>query len=239
MITTDYQSTNSTYIDEDVTLKRCDIDRQSSIPISHERKTFQLFLKRLVDIFVSLGAIIMLSPLFLALALLIKLDSPGPVFFRQKRWGRNGSKITIYKFRSMRHHLGDVTGIAQTVENDPRTTRVGSFLRRSNFDELPQLLNILKGDMSLIGPRCHAIGMLAGGMLYEELVPEYHQRHTMRPGLSGLAQIRGWRGPTTRPSEARARIMCDLYYVSNYSLLLDIQIFWATLKTEIGRGSGF
>ncbi|MET3599540.1 sugar transferase [Martelella mangrovi] len=205
----------------------------------YQRRKLQLALKRLFDIAISFGALAALSPLFLVIAILIRLDSPGPVFFSQVRWGRNGTKINIFKFRSMRNDLGDKSGVKQTVENDPRITKIGAFLRRTNIDELPQLFNVLRGDMSLIGPRCHAVGMLASGMLFEELVPEYHQRHVMRPGLSGLAQIRGWRGPTTRRGEARARIMCDLYYVSNYSFMLDMQILFATLRSEVGRGTGF
>ena len=203
------------------------------------KRVFQLASKRLLDIMISFSALVMLSLLFLVIAVIIKRDSPGPVFFSQQRWGRDGKKITIYKFRSMRSDLCDNTGVKQTVVDDPRITRIGAFIRRTNIDELPQLINVLKGDMSLIGPRCHAVGMLASGMLFEELVPEYHQRHAMRPGLSGLAQIRGWRGPTTRRGEARARVMCDLYYVSNYSLLLDLKILVATLRSEIGRGTGF
>lgn len=206
---------------------------------SQRKRSVHLACKRLIDIYVSLGALIALSPLFLVIAVMIKRDSPGPVFFSQIRWGRDCKKIKIYKFRSMRIELGDETGVRQTVENDPRVTKIGNFIRRTNIDELPQLINVLKGDMSLIGPRCHAIGMLACGMPFEELVPEYHQRHVMRPGLSGLAQIRGWRGPTTRRGEARARVMCDLYYVSNFSLLLDFRILLATLRSEIGRGTGF
>jgi polysaccharide biosynthesis protein PslA len=125
------------------------------------------------------------------------------------------------------------------VKNDPRVTRVGAFLRRSNIDELPQLLNVLKGDMSVVGPRCHAIGMRAGGMLYEELVPEYHHRHAMRPGITGLAQMRGLRGPTDRPAKARARIASDLHYVENFSLLMDIRIIIGTLISELNGGKGF
>ncbi|TPW30893.1 sugar transferase [Martelella alba] len=195
--------------------------------------------KRVFDLAVSLSALIALFPLFLIVATLIKLDNPGPVFFTQTRWGQGGKKINIFKFRSMRTDLGDKSGVQQTIANDPRITKIGAFMRRTNIDELPQLINVVKGDMSLIGPRCHAVGMLAGGMLYEELVPEYHMRHLMKPGLSGLAQIRGWRGPTTRRGEARARVMCDLYYVSNFNLLLDAKIFFATIRSEVGRGTGF
>jgi lipopolysaccharide/colanic/teichoic acid biosynthesis glycosyltransferase len=139
----------------------------------------------------------------------------------------------------MRTELGDATGVAQTVKNDPRITRIGAVLRRTNVDELPQLINVLKGDMSLVGPRCHAIGMLAAGRLYEELVPHYHLRHRMRPGITGLAQMRGLRGPTDRSDKARARIVSDLYYVDNFSVWLDIKIMIGTVISELRGGKGF
>jgi lipopolysaccharide/colanic/teichoic acid biosynthesis glycosyltransferase len=199
----------------------------------------QFVLKRAFDIFASISALIVLAPLLLVVAALIKMDSPGPVLFKQTRWGKNCRAIKVYKFRSMRTDMQDVTGVAQTVKNDPRVTRVGAFLRRSNIDELPQLLNVLKGDMSVVGPRCHAIGMRAGGMLYEELVPQYHHRHAMRPGITGLAQMRGLRGPTDRPAKARARIASDLYYVENFSLLMDMRIIVGTLISELNGGKGF
>jgi polysaccharide biosynthesis protein PslA len=199
----------------------------------------QLVLKRSFDIIAAISAIIVLAPILLVVAALIKMDSRGPVLFKQTRWGKNCRAIKVYKFRSMRTDMQDVSGVAQTVKNDPRITRIGAFLRRSNIDELPQLLNVLKGDMSVVGPRCHAIGMRAGGMLYEELVPEYHHRHAMRPGITGLAQMRGLRGPTDRPAKARARIASDLHYVEKFSLLMDIRIIIGTLVSELSGGKGF
>lgn len=196
-------------------------------------------LKRAFDITASGAAMFALLPLFLTVAAIIKLDSRGPVFFSQIRWGKGGKKIRVYKFRSMRTNLCDATGVAQTVKNDPRVTRIGAILRRTNIDELPQLLNVLKGDMSLVGPRCHAVGMLAAGIPYEELVPDYHRRHTMRPGLTGLAQMRGLRGPTDRPGKARARIACDLHYVENFSFWLDMRIIFGTVISELRGGKGF
>ena len=118
-------------------------------------------------------------------------------------------------------------------------TRVGHWLRRTSLDELPQLVNVLKGDMSLVGPRCHAIGMRAAGKLYEELVPDYHERHLVRPGITGLAQMRGLRGPTVLASKSRARIACDIHYVDNFSLLLDLKIIAGTIRSELFGGSGF
>ncbi len=199
----------------------------------------QLAAKRAIDIAASATALLVLLPAFVILAILIRMDSPGPVFFRQVRWGQDGKKIQVYKFRSMRSDLGDPSGVAQTIKNDPRITRLGATMRRTNLDELPQLINVLKGDMSLVGPRCHAVNMLAAGRLYEDLVPDYHRRHSMRPGITGLAQMRGLRGPTDRADKARARIACDLYYVYRFNLWLDFKIIIGTLVSEIGGGTGF
>lgn len=201
--------------------------------------SWQFVAKRLVDIVIAGSALLVLLPLFLVVAAAIKLESEGPVFFRQIRWGKGCKQIKIYKFRSMHAALGDTSGVQQTVRNDPRITRLGAFLRSSNLDELPQLINVLKGDMSLIGPRCHAVGMKAAGMLYEELVPNYHQRHLMRPGITGLAQMRGLRGPTDTAAKSRARIACDLHYIDHFSLLLDLKIIYGTVRNELFGGSGF
>ena len=195
-------------------------------------------LKRSLDIVISASALIFLLPALIALALLIKLDSPGPVLFKQRRWGLGGSVITIYKFRSMKSDQCDTTGINQTVARDPRLTYVGAWLRRTNLDELPQLWNVLLGNMSLVGPRCHAIGMMAAGMPYEVLVPNYSARHAVKPGLTGLAQVRGLRGPTDRPSKAKSRIACDLYYIQNYNIWLDLWILATTIKNEFRGGTG-
>ena len=138
----------------------------------------------------------------------------------------------------MRIDLGDATGVKQTRADDPRVTRVGKVLRRTNIDELPQLFNVLFGDMSLVGPRPHVPGMRAGGLLYEELVPNYFKRHRVRPGITGLAQINRLRGSTTDAKFAKARIEYDLAYAENWSLLLDIRILWQTFKSEVLRGTG-
>ncbi|WP_337270755.1 sugar transferase [Oryzifoliimicrobium ureilyticus] len=202
-------------------------------------KRWQFGCKRAIDIVISATALLMLAPLLVFIASMIRLETKGSPLFAQMRWGKNGKQIKVLKFRSMRADLGDPTGVAQTVRGDPRITKVGAFLRRTNLDELPQIWNVLRGDMSLVGPRCHAIGMLASGMLYEDLVPEYHYRHAVRPGLTGLAQMRGLRGPTDRSSKARARIAADLYYIENFSVLLDIKIILGTLKSELLDGQGF
>lgn len=215
------------------------IRQPGSFPVSERKIGLRLMVKRFIDIIASAGALIVLAPLFLVIALFIKLDDGGPVFFRQLRWGLKGRKITVLKFRSMRKEACDPSGIQQTVKGDSRLTGIGAVLRKTNIDELPQLLNVLRGDMSLVGPRCHAINMRAAGRLYEELVPDYHHRHIMRPGITGLAQTRGWRGPTARPLQARARIACDIYYVKNFSLLLDLKILFKTLVIELRGGTGF
>ena len=209
--------------------------RQSSLQASR----LTLTLKRLVDVSLSGVALLLLSPLMLAIIVLIKIDSPGPVLFRQKRWGQSCSVIEVLKFRTMRIELCDFSGVCQTVEHDPRVTRLGSILRSTNLDELPQLINVLRGDMSLVGPRCHAIGMLAAGMPYEELVPEYHIRHLVKPGITGVAQMKGLRGPTVDRDAAIMRFECDAYYVSNVSFWLDFKIMLETLRMEAFRGRGF
>ncbi len=200
---------------------------------------WDFFLKRLFDILASAAALLVLAPVLLIIAALIRLETRGSPLFSQIRWGKDGKKITVYKFRSMRSETCDPSGVAQTVENDPRVTVLGGILRKTNLDELPQLFNVLRGDMSLVGPRCHAVGMLAGGMLYEDLVPAYHQRHAMRPGLTGLAQMRGLRGPTDRPAKARARINADLYYIENFDFWFDMRIILGTIASEFRGGNGF
>lgn len=206
---------------------------------AYQDRPYHFAAKRALDVCVSAVALLILLPFLLAVALLIKLDSPGPVLFKQERWGMGCRKIRVFKFRSMRTDRCDNSGVNQTVRDDPRVTRLGAIIRRTNIDELPQLLNVLKGDMSLVGPRCHAVGMLAAGMLYEELVPEYHRRHVMRPGMTGLSQMRGLRGPTDRQGKARARIACDLHYVDNFTIWLDLRIIFGTVISELKGGNGF
>lgn len=200
--------------------------------------TSHVVAKRALDFSVSFLALLVLFPVFALIALMISLESPGSPFFSQVRWGKNGKKIRIYKFRSMRTDVCDETGVKQTVDNDPRVTRLGAILRKTSVDELPQLFNVLKGDMSLVGPRCHAVGMLAANMPYEELVSNYHRRHLVKPGITGLAQVRGLRGPTTTSSKARARIACDLYYLENFSFWLDLKIIYMTVLSELRGGTG-
>jgi Undecaprenyl-phosphate glucose phosphotransferase len=179
--------------------------------------------------------LLMFAPIMLLIGLAIKLDSPGPVFFRQKRYGFNNQLIEVWKFRSMYHHLRDDNADRLTTKRDPRVTRVGAFLRRTSLDELPQLINVLRGDMSIVGPRPHAIKAKAGGRLYEEVVAEYAVRHKVKPGLTGWAQVNGWRGETEVEEQIIKRVEHDLYYIENWSLWLDIKIL---LMTTIYGWSG-
>jgi polysaccharide biosynthesis protein PslA len=154
------------------------------------------------------------------------------------RPGLYGRPFEMLKFRTMYADAGDATGVKQTTANDSRVTPLGKFLRNKSIDELPQLINVLKGDMSLIGPRPHVANMLAGDVLYEELVPYYHHRYEMKPGLSGWAQANGLRGPTVDAALAKARIDHDLAYIQNFSLWLDIRIIVMTIRSEFFTGSG-
>lgn len=208
-------------------------------PAEAPAKPFQLFLKRGMDIFGALFGLLLLSPLLITVAILIKLESRGPVFFRQLRTGLNEVPFEILKFRSMHTDLCDNSGVMQTVDNDPRITRLGKILRRTNIDELPQLLNVLRGDMSLVGPRPHVPDMLAAGRSYTDLVRGYEFRHLMRPGLTGLAQSRGLRGPTQNRWKAIRRIVCDVEYVRSFSIMLDIKILIRTVINEVRGGTGF
>ncbi|MCV3766849.1 sugar transferase [Rhizobium sp. TRM95796] len=192
-----------------------------------------------MDVTVSGLALLVLLPFFLMIAAAIVIENRGPVFFSQQRWGRGGKLIRIYKFRSMRSDMCDVSGVRQTTENDPRVTRIGAFLRKTNLDELPQLINIFLGDMSIVGPRCHVPKMLATGVLYEDLVRDYHIRHLVRPGLTGLAQMNGYRGPTNTEEAARGRVAYDIEYIKTFSILQDIRIIIGTAVREFRGGTGF
>ncbi len=214
---------------------------QSGMPVLPARlytPGFGAHAKRAFDLSVALLALLALAPLLLILAVAVKASSPGPVLFRQRRVGRGEVPFTIYKFRTMRNEAADPTGVRQVLGSDPGITPLGRLMRSKSLDELPQLLNVIRGDMSLIGPRPHAIGMEAAGVPYEVLVPYYHLRHTVRPGLSGWAQANGLRGPTLDPQVARERIDHDLAYIQNQSMLLDIKIIALTIKHEFLNGSG-
>jgi polysaccharide biosynthesis protein PslA len=192
--------------------------------------------KRAFDLVGSVLLLVLLLPGLLLIALAIKLTSRGPVLFRQPRHGLHGRPFGIYKFRTMFADRADPSGVDQTRRADPRVTPLGRFLRKSNLDEVPQLINVILGEMSLVGPRPHVPGMRAGGMLYEQLVPYYHERHKVRPGITGLAQVRGLRGGTDDPALAIARIGHDLQYIERWSLALDCRILIETVWTELITG---
>lgn len=197
------------------------------------------FLKRAFDLSGAVVGTLLLLPLLIMIAAAIKLTSRGPIIFRQQRYGLNGQLFTVLKFRTMHRHLCDGSGIEQTTANDPRVTWVGAFLRRSNFDELPQLINVLKGDMSLVGPRPHVPGMLAAGLPYEEFDERYMDRHTVKPGITGLAQVRGFRGETKDEYAASMRLELDLQYIETRSLGFDVKIIFKTIIYEFFCGKGY
>ena len=195
--------------------------------------------KRMFDIAAAGGALLFFVPLLLAIAVAIKATSPGPVLFFQYRYGYRNRRFKIYKFRTMRNDAGDARGVRQTVQGDARVTPVGRILRKTSLDEIPQLINVIKGDMSLVGPRPHVPGMLAADLPYEDLVPYYFQRHTARPGITGLAQVSGCRGSTAESGPAISRIDYDLHYIERWSLRMDITIIIRTIRKEFLSGSGF
>lgn len=196
-------------------------------------------LKRGLDLFGAVCGLILLAPLFAILAATIKVTSKGPVFFRQDRHGLDGKTFMAYKFRSMYVDQCDQSGVRQTVKDDPRITPIGRFLRKSNFDELPQLLNVLKGEMSLVGPRPHVPGMLANGVPYEQFDPRYQSRHRVKPGITGLAQVNGFRGETKTARAASMRLYYDLKYIEVRSIFLDVKIIVNTVVQEFFGGKGY
>ncbi len=193
--------------------------------------------KRIFDLVVSVILITLSAPLFLIVAIAIKIDSPGPVFFRQDRIGLGNRVFKIWKFRSMRTEASDFSGAVSTARSDNRVTRVGDFLRRTSIDEIPQLLNVVRGSMSLVGPRPHASSSRAEEMLFWDIDERYWYRHTVKPGLTGLAQIRGFRGSTLVKSDLINRLRADLEYVVNWSLLGDVRILISTASVLVHRNA--
>ena len=188
----------------------------------------EVLAKRAVDLVLASAALVVLAPLFAVMALLIKREGGGPVFFLQRRYGFNQEPFRIYKFRSMRT-MEDGRAVRQATAGDSRITRIGSFMRRTNIDELPQLINVLRGEMSLVGPRPHA---MAHDQAFERDVALYARRHNVRPGITGWAQVNGWRGETDTPEKVVGRVEHDLFYIDNWSLLLDVSIL---VRTVVSR----
>jgi Undecaprenyl-phosphate glucose phosphotransferase len=184
--------------------------------------------KRAFDLVFGTLALITFAPLMAVIALAIKLESPGPVLFRQKRHGYNNKPIEVLKFRSMYVDQCDATAVKAVRRGDARVTRIGRFIRRASIDELPQFVNVLRGELSLVGPRPHATSARTGDFFYDQVIDTYSARHKVKPGVTGWAQINGWRGELNTPDKIRQRVEHDLYYIENWSLWLDFKIMMKT-----------
>jgi polysaccharide biosynthesis protein PslA len=211
----------------------------AQIPIEVVRRPLndtQRVLKRLEDFFLALLALVLLSPLMGIIALLIKIETNGPVLFCQTRLGIGNQHYTVFKFRTMHVEQCDYSGVQATVQNDSRVTKFGAILRKSSLDELPQLFNVLIGHMSIVGPRPHPVNMRVGKILYDEVVAGYAARHRVKTGITGWAQVNCFRGEVKDVEHATGRVVHDLWYIDNYSVLLDIKIilltFWHLLTTR-------
>ncbi|MCF6344599.1 MAG: sugar transferase [Devosiaceae bacterium] len=214
---------------------------EKGLPIIPEVKFWgkvNLFLKRIMDLTLASSALLILSPFLLFIALLIRLNCKGPVFFRQERVGYKNRAFKMLKFRTMYHHKSDISGVAQTKKGDCRISKIGKILRKTSIDELPQLINIIRGEMSFVGPRPHVNGQLVGGLPIRQVVPFYDLRHETIPGLTGWAQANGYRGPTDNRELAIARIEHDMAYIQNASIWLDIKIIFLTMRNEFISGNG-
>ncbi|MBO9574368.1 MAG: undecaprenyl-phosphate glucose phosphotransferase [Sphingobium sp.] len=192
-------------------------------------RDFDGILKGIQDRLLAFFGLLALSPLLILTAIAIKLESKGPILFKQKRVGFNNLEIEVLKFRSMYTDRQDESGAQRTTKGDPRVTRVGRIIRRTSIDELPQLINVLRGEMSVVGPRPHATAMRVGEAYYHDAVRGYAARHRVKPGITGLAQIRGLRGEIDTIDRAKKRVEYDIYYIENWSPLLDLRIIFETL----------
>jgi exopolysaccharide biosynthesis polyprenyl glycosylphosphotransferase len=196
---------------------------------------WNVVLKWLFDKSVALGAVLALSPLMIGIAIAIRLTSRGPILFRQKRYGFNNELIEIYKFRSMYADQTDAEAEKLVTRDDPRVTPVGRFIRKTSIDELPQLFNVLKGQLSIVGPRPHALQAKAADKLYHDAVDGYFARHKVKPGITGWAQVNGWRGETDTIEKLMGRVDHDLYYIEHWSILLDLYIVLLTPVALFGK----
>ena len=200
--------------------------------------THKAFAKRVQDLVIGLFALLFFGIPMMLIALAIRLDSPGPVFFRQPREGFNNEQFLVWKFRTLRHETADMKAERQVTANDGRVTRVGRTLRSTSLDELPQLFNVIAGEMSLVGPRPHAIGMKTSGFESSELVAQYAHRHRIKPGMTGWAAINGSRGPMHKPEDISRRVAFDIAYIERQSSLLDLKIMAKTIPSMLGdRGA--
>lgn len=199
--------------------------------------TVDRIIKRLFDLSIAVPALVVLMPVLVMVAVLIKLDSPGPVLFVQSRIGKGNRMFRMFKFRSMRNDRLDHNASQLTTRNDARVTRIGKFIRQTSLDELPQLLNVLRGDMSIVGPRPHATGALAGDSLYWEVASHYWSRHAVKPGLTGLAQVRGFRGNTETGDDLLNRLQADLAYLDSWSIWRDLMLVTQTFRVLVHRNA--
>jgi polysaccharide biosynthesis protein PslA len=195
--------------------------------------------KRATDIIVALLLIAVFAPVMLLVAMAIRLESRGPILFRQQRVGFANIGFEMLKFRTMHHHPPEHGRLQQTTRHDPRVTRVGACLRHSSLDELPQLFNVLRGEMSIVGPRPHAPGTCVAGKPFELVTPNYPARHCVRPGMTGLAQVRGWRGETDSEEKLLRRVAADLEYIDNWSLWLDFVILGRTAVSVLAMRNAY
>lgn len=195
--------------------------------------------KSSLDLILGLIFTLLAAPIMLLAAIAIKLESKGPVLFKQKRYGFNNQLIEVYKFRSMYTDRCDADAEQLTTKDDPRVTKVGSFLRKTSIDELPQLFNVLRGEMSVVGPRPHATKAKAAGKLYEDVVDGYAIRHKVKPGITGWAQVNGWRGNTDTEQDIMGRLEHDFYYIENWSVLFDLYIILRTFKVFVPNDKAY
>ena len=232
-------NTVTLFVDVEGERERADaLSRLTASPLAHvsgvrqdERRTL---MKRGMDVVLTLAGMVVAAPVLAAVAVAVKLDSPGPILFRQRRHGFNNETITVLKFRSMRTEASDATAFRQVSVDDDRVTRVGRFIRKTSLDELPQLWNVLRGEMSLVGPRPHAIGMRTAGEESARLVAEYAWRHRMKPGITGWAQINGSRGAVDTADSVRRRVALDISYIERQSFWFDLYIIIMTIPRLLG-----
>ena len=198
-----------------------------------------VIIKKCEDLILASILLVIFAPAMALIALIIKFDNPGPVFFAQDRFGFNNKAIRVLKFRTMYLDKCDPTGAKRTVRNDPRVTRFGRFLRTFSLDELPQLINVFKGEMSLVGPRAHAIAMKAGDRLYHEAIDIYASHHRVKPGIIGLAQVNGYRGEIDTLEKGRQCVAYDHEYIEHWSLWLDFKILTKALGIMFQRQNAY
>ncbi|MBQ1541010.1 MAG: exopolysaccharide biosynthesis polyprenyl glycosylphosphotransferase [Caulobacteraceae bacterium] len=223
---------------EDDSARAAAVSRLADTPVAHisgaPQQERRAAVKRAQDLVIGALALVLSAPVMALVALAIRLDSPGPILFRQRRHGFNNEEIVVWKFRSMRAEDSDPRARRQVRIGDDRVTRVGRFIRRTSLDELPQILNVLTGEMSLVGPRPHAIGMMTGDAESARLVAEYAHRHRMKPGMTGWAAVNGSRGPVDTPELVRRRVALDIEYIERQSFWFDMQILAMTIPCLLG-----